>query len=191
MKKYIKSNSSKNDITRIEVIFDVELTPDNSGEVAAATYKGHYIPEGDLPPADKKTIVNSQVWSDYQAFIESVEDFIEACDLHIYYKNDSDYNSFYWSALAKDSEGNDLLDFTVRIRISTHNAHRTSQSQQHKKEEKKELAKLSKNKKVRPLSIVVTINDESEEYDSYMDAIVSIDEKIEHALEIMTRKKKG
>lgn len=188
MKRYIKSQSVVYPI-KVEVIFDIELSSSDS-EIAAATYKGHEIPEGALPPADKKVIVNSQVWSDYQAFIEVIEDFIEDYDLHVYYKSKSNYNSFYWSALARDDEGNDLIDFTVRIRISTHPAHRTKQSQVNKKEEKAQLAKLTRNKKVNSLVVIVVINNESEEFNSYLDAIVHLDEELSHAVEIMTRRKK-
>ena len=174
--------------TVIKVVLDLELNNNVETEVAAATYKGHEIPEGKLPPADKDAIVNSQVWSDYQSFIETVEDFLEYYNLDIYYKNNSDYNSFYWSALAKDDNGNDLFDFTIRLRVSTHPAHRTKQSQQNKKQEKEELAKLAKKKRVNPLPIIITINDKSTKFENYMDAIVYIDTALEHALDIMTRR---
>lgn len=188
MKRYIRLESSIETV-KIEVIFDVELDSSES-TVAAATYKGHEIPEGKLSPADKKVIVNSQVWAEYQAFIESIEDMLEAYDLHVYYKNKSAYDSFYWNALAKDDEGNDLIDFTIRMRVSTHPAHRTSQSQKNKKAAQSELAKVTKKKKITPIFISVVVNDESEKFDSYLDVIVYIDEKIEHALEIMTRRNK-
>ena len=186
MKRYVKSTTIITPLV-ISVIFDIELVDDTS-TIAAVSYKGHIIPEGELPPADKNAIVNSQIWSDYQSFIEAVEDIIEDYDLDVYYKNNSDYSSFYWSALAKDSSGKDILDFTVRMRVSTHPAHKTKQSQENKKAEKAELAKIAGKKRVAPLPIIVVVNDESEEFMSYLDAIAYLDMAIAHAVEIMIRR---
>lgn len=187
MKRYIKSSESTDGLLNIEVIFDVQID-DNSNDVAAATYKGHEIPEGELPPADKNAVVDSQVWQDYQDVIEVIEDLIEDHNLNIYYTNESDYHSFYWSALAKDSKGNSLMRFTVRIRVSTHDAHRTKESQENKKKERSALRKLTEGKRVTPMPITVVVNNESKQFQSYMDVVVYVDEKLDHALKIMTRK---
>lgn len=189
MKRVIRSGSN-NGVIKVEVVFDIELALDSSSEIAAATYKGIEVPEGDLPPADKNAIWNSQIYQNYNSFIEAVEDILESYDLDIYYKNKSEYESFYWSALAKDNEGNDLFDFTVRLRVSTHAAHRSKKSQENKKEEKAELKKLSNKKRVSPLPISVVINDQSEEFDSYLDAIEYVDEMVSNAVEIMKRRSK-
>ena len=189
MKKYIRSDSSNDNMIKIEVIFDVRLS-EGSSEVAAATYKGHEIPEGELPPAEKNAIVNSQVWQDYQDVIEVIEELIADHNLYVYYDNQSDYHSFYWSTLARDSKGNNLLDFTARIRVSTHDAHRTKESQENKKEEKEVLKKLAGKKRVTPMPITVVINDKSEKFKSYIDVIAYIDKELDHALSVMTRKSK-
>lgn len=187
IKRYIRSNYNIDLITS-EVTFNVELTSSAESEVAAAIYKGYEIPEGELPPADKKIVMNSQVYQEYLSFIEVIEDMISDYNLNIYYKHNSENNSFYRSGLAKDDKGNNLIDFTIRIRVSTHTAHRTKESQNNKKKEKAELAKLAGTKRVTPLPINVVVNDQSEDFRSYLDAIVYFSNQLEHAYEIMTRK---
>lgn len=188
MKRYIRSTTEEN-ILKIEVVFNVDISTITDENIAAATYKGHEIPEGELPPADKKAVMNSQVYRDYKAFIKAVEEIVSDYDLFIYYKNQSKYNSFYWSGLAKDADGEPLIDYTMRLRVSTHDAERTKQSQKRKKDEKKELMKISKGKRVTPMPIDAVINNKSTQFDSYLDAIAWIDEHIEHAVEVMTRRK--
>lgn len=189
MKRYIRSTT--NAVTKIEVIFNIEVMLSAAeNQVVAATYKGIEIPEGELPPADKDAIWNSQVYQNYLSFIDSVEEILQDYDLNIYYKNDSPDRSFYWSALAKNDDGSNLLDFTTRLRVATHPAHRTKESEHNKKLEKAELKKISKGKRVAPLNITVIVNNESTEFTSYLDVIEYIDKEIEHAVEIMTRRKK-
>lgn len=188
MKRLVK-HSENNARLKLDVVFNIDLTSDTAdGSVAAATYRGIDIPEGKLPPADKNAIMNSQVYRDYRSFIDAVEEMLIDYNFNIYYRNESEYDSFYWSGLAKDDNGNNLVDFTVRLRVSTHDAHRTKESQQNKKEEKRLLKKLSGGRRVTPLPINVVVNDESTDFKSYLDAIVYIDERIERAYEIMTRK---
>lgn len=191
MKRYVRLNSNDGTV-KVEVIFEVELMPDETGgQVAAATYEGIEIPEGELPPADKDVIMNSQVYSDYIAFIESVEDIlVDYYELNIYYKNKSDYDSFYWGCLAKDDNGNLLFDFEVTLRVSTHPAHRTKESQNKKKVQKQELAKISSKKRVKNIRIDVVVNNESVDFDSYLDAIEYLDKRLEKAVEIMKRRNK-
>ena len=185
MKRYIRT-STDNNVTNIEVTFGALLSIETT-QVAATSYKGHEIPEGKLPPADKKALLNSQVYQDYLAFLEAIDEIIFDYDLKIYYENESETNSLYRSGLAKDSKGDILLKFAVHIRVSTHPAHRTKESQKNKKEERAELTKLAGKKKVTPLPINVVVNDKAEDFASYLDAIVYFDERLAHAVEIMKR----
>lgn len=188
MKRYVKSTSN---VIKVSVVFNVELyTEEDRNQLAAATYKGVEVPEGDLPPADKKIIMNSQVYSDYISFIKSVEDLLtDYYDLTIYYKNESEYDSFYWGGLAKSDDGTFMLDFEVTLRVATHPAHRTKESQKEKKIQKQELAKVAGKKRVKTIRIDLVVNDESEDFNSYIEAFAALDEKVERAVKVMTRKR--
>lgn len=187
MKRYIKSTT--NDTIKVNVVYNVELTQDSGHEVAAASYKGIEIPEGELMPAEKDAIFDSQAYRDYRSFIESVEELLtDYYELHLYYKNESKYNSFYYGFLAKNDDESLVFDFTLRFRISTHDAHRTHESQQHKKDQKEALRKLAGTKKVKAISRDVVVN--SEQFETYVEAIEEIDRIVEKAVEVMTRKRK-
>ena len=171
----------------IEVIFDVSLF-DPDGRIAAAN-KIPDLPKGELMPAEKDALVNSQVLEDYHTFIETVEDLlVDYYDLHVFYKNTSPDNSFYYGMLANDGEGNVIADFDFTLRISTHPAKRSDTSQKHKKEKEAELLKLTKGKKLKPLRNSIVVN--REEFTSYQEAYLKVDSIIEEAVKIMKRKLK-
>ncbi len=185
MKRYIRSNSDEN-IKHINIEVEIEI-PHPEGQVAAATYKGFNVPEGKLLPAEKDAIFDSQALEDYRAFIDSIEDLItDYYELNVFYKNNSPDNSFYFGMLAKDNNGNLLLDFDFTLRISTHPAHRTDQSQKHKKEKDAALAELTKGKKTKPLRKYILVNDK--QYDDYIEAYLAVDKMIESQVEIMKRR---
>ena len=168
---YVISDIHVDAIMNIEVIFDSELQDDSGSEVAAATYKEYKIPEGDLPPADKKVVMSSQAREDYISFIQAVRSLLNDYNLHIYYDNESEYNSFYGGVLAKDDQGNNLLKLRTRFCVSTHPYERTPASQKAKKNEEKAAKKVSKGKTVHLLPIRVVVNNESTQFDSYLEAI--------------------
>lgn len=187
MKKWIRASTNKPTVVHIDAVFEIFL--DSLTEVAAATYKGITIPEGELMPADKDAIYTSQQYQDFQSFLESVEALLtDYYGLRIYYKNNSDYNSFYWGVLAKNSDETLIIDFDLTLRVSTHPAHRTEQSQAEKKKQKAAKNVATGGKKTKPLRKVVVVNDK--EFASYFDAIVEVDSIIEDAIEKLTRKKK-
>ena len=184
MKKYIRLSSDV--VTKhINIEIGIEII-DPQGQIAAASYKGFNVPDGKLLPVEKDAIVDSQALEDYHAFIDSIEDLIQDYyQLHVFYKNDSPDNSFYFGMLAKDSEGNLLLDFDFTLRVSTHPAHRTEQSQKHKKEKDAELAKVTNGKRTKPLRKYILVNDK--EYDNYSEAYLAVDEMIASQVDIMRR----
>lgn len=189
MKLYIKSSSY--DIQTISVIVNLQL--DYSDDVAAATYhKGDgdfAIPDGPLLPRDKEIKIdpNSQILEDYKSFITSVRGLLENYyELNVYYKNHSDDNSYYFGMLAKDDQGNNILDFDATLRLSNHPAHRTPESENNKKKQKELLLEETHGQKTRPLFTSILVNDE--EFDNYLDAYQKVDEWIDHAVKIMKRR---
>lgn len=106
--------------------------------------------------------------------------------MSIYYKNNSEYNSFYFGILAKDADENLIADFDFTLRISIHDSSRTPGSQSEKKKQKAKLKEVLKFAKTKHLRTSVTVNDKA--FDSWMDAFLEIDADIEHAVEIMTRR---
>lgn len=187
MKRYLKASSSESTTHRIEVVFEVGYKDAES--VAAATYRGYNVPEGPLLPAEKDAIIDSQVYQDYQDFIESVEDLCtDYYDLEIYYKNKSQDNSFYWGMLAKNSDESLILDFDFTLRVSNHDSHRSEQSQKHKAEKKAKLAEIAKGKKTRPITRSIVVN--QDKFSSWMEAYEAICDLVEGVVATMTRRKK-
>ena len=185
MKIYAKvTKSASTVITKVEVIFEVEI--ERSEEVAAATYKGFYVPEGALLPAEKDAIIDSQAMQDYDDFIQSVEDLsTQYYNLDIYYKNNSPDNSFYFGMFAKDKDGNIVLEFDFTLRVSTHRAHRSTESRKHKKKQEEIRLQYTGGKETKPLRKSVIVN--NKEFRSYMDAYLEVDRIIEDAVEKMRR----
>ena len=189
MKRYIHAKENKPNLI-IDVVFDSEFDDDR---IAAATYKGFHVLEGSLMPSEKDAVIDSQVYADYESFIESVKSIItDYYGLKIYYENISSYGSFYYGALASNSDGSFILKFRVVFRISTHSARRTSDTQQHKKDEEEAVKKagnISQNKRLpRIISKSIIVN--NVEFQSYFQAIEAVDNMIADAVEVMTRIKK-
>lgn len=186
MKKLIKPE-------QVNLKFDIEyvvevIFPDSEEQLVASTYKGFNIPDGELLPSEKDAITSSQALADYYSFIECIEDLMtDNYDLEIYYKNASPYNSFYFGAVAKNSDGTLIFDFDLTLRVSNHNPHRTQQSQQYKKEKKAALKRIARTKKPTAITRSVIVNNDY--YSDYLEAFVDIDEIIKRSVEILERKK--
>ena len=172
--------------------FDIEVEIGyyaESDRVVASQYKGFYVPDGELLPADIREVVDSQAYVDYEDFVESVTDLItEYYGLDVYYKNESKFLSHYFGLLAKDSDGNIILDFNFKLRVSPHDPHRSEESQQHKKEQEDDLLNATGGKKPRPITKSIVVNRET--FPSYLDAYVYVDDVIEHTVTIMKRRQK-
>lgn len=172
-----------------DLLVNIYLDTDNP-YIAAATYKGFYIPDGELISGEKNAIIPPQALADYNAFIVSVEDLcIDYYGLELTYLNFSEDNSNYYNFIAKDAYGNPILKFRLRLRVSTHPAHRTKLQQQHKKEEEQstELHRFTRGKKLTPYTIDYVLNKENTEIKSYEDAFIQLDQRIQRAIEVMTR----
>ena len=184
MKRYIRTSESNN-ATQINVEVLIEF--DDKQDIAAASYKGFNIPDGQPISGLLDAVVDSQALADYRSFMESVENLLtDYYDLDIYYKNNSEWNSYYFGLLAKSSDGELLLDFNFTLRLSTHDPHRTDQSQKHKKEQKAALLKATGGKKTKPITKSIIIN--GEQYDSYEEAYIAVDNIVENVVEILKRR---
>lgn len=189
MKRYI--HPSTNIFPKvINIVVEAGWFDDGSGAgVAAATFNGKELPKGPLLPAEKDAIITSQMLEDYRSFISSVEELLtDYYKLHVYYKNNSEDNSFYFGIIAKNSDGSPVLEFNFTLRVSNHPAHRSPQSKEHKKEQKAELKKLVPNVDLKPLTKSILVNDK--EFNNYEEAYEAVDKIIESVVNIMTRKKK-
>lgn len=172
---------------QFDMIVDVVFEDDSY--VAASTYKGLYVPDGDIISGDKDAELPPEVVADYNAFIVSVEDLcIDYYGLELTYLNFSDDLSNYYNFLAKDEYGNPILKFRLRLRVSNHPAHRTKLQQQNKKAEEssEELLRFTHGKKLKKYSVDFVVNDKTK-YESYMDAFVALDNLISRAIEVITR----
>lgn len=193
MKRFIRSNYSLpkgTDIMSFDIVIDI-IPKYTTEEVKAAMYKGFEIPDGEVISGIKGAIITDQILSDYNAFIESVEDLLmEYYGLKVFYTNQSDGHSQYYSFFAKDKNtGKIYFKFKLRLRISNHDPHRSKESQAHKKEDTKtdDYKKLMKGIKKDPRPYTQSIVANKEKYDSYETAFIEIDKNIEHWIDVMTK----
>lgn len=186
MKRYIHSSTTEEPVTEtIRIVVDVDFSLIKE---VAASRRGVKLPTGKLLPAEKDALIDSQVLADYHAFIETVRDLIaDYYNLHIYYKNSSDDNSFYFGFLAKNSDGSFLLDFEATIRISNHDPHGTPQADHAKKEQNEELMKLTDGVRPRPWRKNIIVNDR--EFSSYEEAYDQVDSIVQRAVQVLEKKK--
>ena len=183
MKRYIHGTEN---MLKLQVIVEVGFVKES--ESIAASYDTDQFKGSELPPAVKDALIDSQVLADYHAFVETLEDLVtDYFGLKIYYKNDSPYNSFYFGVLAVDDEGNYILDCEAAIRISTHDAHRTTESEKQKANQKNELKKLTKGKRLQPVRRNIIIN--NHEFDNYDEAYEFAFSQLESAASKLNRKK--
>ena len=190
MKRYIKSTQMNPEPMEFDI--DITIIPKyTTEEIKSAMYKGFEIPDGEVISGIKGAIITDQIESDYNAFIESVEDLLkEYYNLKLFYENSSPDYSHYYSFLAQNKVTNEVyFKFRLRLRISNHDPHRSKQSQQHKKEETQteEYKRLTKDisKDPKPYTKNIVVNKEI--YDSYEDAFIDIDEKVEGWIEKMKK----
>lgn len=184
MKRYISSSLPG----ILEFTIDVILTPDTTGSSVAATYNMPDLPQGPVISGNKLADIDPQVVADYDAFVETIEDLLtEYHGLELVYKNKSKDFSRYYSFLARDSAGNVILKFRLRLRISNHTPHRTKAQQANKAAEAKseKLLKLTKGKKLQIINKQVIVNDTV--FDDYDEAYFKIAEQVEKWVKIMKR----
>lgn len=159
-------------------------------EIAASDISRFKLPEGPVI-SDNREELTQQMIDDFEAFMDDVEILCEEnYGLIGTYKNISNDHSHYYNYLAKDENGNIIVRFRLRLRASNHLPKRTKQQQQNKKaelqsEKLRSLLDDSQIKKLRPHTLIITINDKR--VPSYQAAFEQIDEVIGHAVEIMTR----
>ena len=175
----------------LPILFDmvVDVIFDNNPYIAAATYKGLYVPDGELISGDKDAELPAEVVADYNAFVVSVEDLcIDYYGLELTYLNFSEDLSNYYNFIAKDQNGNPVLKFRLRLRVSNHPAHRTKSRQHNKKEEEtsEELLRFTKGKELKKYTIDFVVNNKTK-YESYLDAFIELDNRIARAVEVLTK----
>ena len=128
--------------------------------------------------------------NDFESFIESIESFLtDRHDLELVYKNKCDYNSFYYTLLAKDKNGKIIVRFELRLRISNHDVKRIK-AQQHNRSEEDRIVReeLEKRKipafalhKMNKIQLNFVVNNES--YHSYGSAFNDIINEIDEYLD--------
>ena len=190
MYKYIKCTESNNSIMEFDI--NVDIVPKYTDEeIESSIYKGFTIPDGEVIPETKCDRFSDEIEADYAAFVESVEDLLtEYYGFELYYENKQGQHSKYFSFLAKEKEtGKIYLKFRLRLRVSNHDAHRTDASQSHKKEETEteKYKELTKNapRVPRPYTKNILVN--STMFNSYEEAFIDVDEKIEKWIEVMKK----
>lgn len=185
--KVLKNNTFPYDFN-IEVILYPKIFSGEQG-VAASTYRGYEIPDGEMMPANKKIKPSAQQIIDYNTFIKDVEDMLEDHhELKLVYQNKSEDYSNYYSFFALDNKGNTLFRFRLRLRVSTHNLKRSSEQKKNIAKEEAVVRELLKDTNKKPIKMtkIIIVNDNSE-YDSYFDAFVDICDIVDDAIEKMRR----
>jgi len=185
MKKYV--HADKPVTCQIDVVFEVELCyAPTDKQVAASSYKGFHVPDGELLPEEKDAIITSQAYADWLAFNESVEDLItDYYELDIVYKNQSPDNSFYFGVMARNSDNSFILKFSATFRIANHAAHRSKSSQFNKKAQKDAIANLIDGKKLQVIYKPIIVNQNT--FSSYYEAFAHVSDEIEKASKVLKR----
>lgn len=193
MKRYIKETNMLPIVVNIDVIADHPILDPNYTVAASEHLPKNPLPSGPVISKDRNRITQRMI-DDFESFMDNIEWLCEETyGLIGTYKNVSEDHSHYYNYLAADEDGNIIVKFRLRLRISNHKAKRTEQQQRNKKEETesarlKELLTDEQIKKLRSYAKLITVNDE--EYSSYEDAFDDIDNIVGDAVEVMTRRKK-
>lgn len=169
----------------IEVIYSFT---DDYFDIAASRYldTSDFTNNGVISsnPLDK---LSDQEIADYESFVDTIEDLLtEYYDFEVIYSNSSNYLSHYYVLLAKDDKGNVIFKFRLKLRVSNHQAKRTSNQKKRKAEERQAIEKYLKGKKVRPINKDIIIN--NTKYKSYYDAYKYIDDEIQETITKMTNR---
>lgn len=165
----------------------------NSEVVATRDLSDYSIPSGPVISMYKER-VTQKMKNDFEAFMEDVEIFCETnCNLIGTYKNVSDDDSYYYNYLATDDEGNIIVKFRLRLRISNHDPKRSKEQKAHKDEETdseilKDLLSPDQISKLKAYTKLITVNDS--EYTNYESAAEDVFDTIESAVECMKRDSK-
>ena len=189
MKRYIRTNEEIEPTRltfKVEVVFGLKDT--NSNRVAASHEIPNNLPKSKFPHVVKDIPLGIQAKADYDAFIECIEHLItKFYHLHMFYVNDSKDMSNYYSFMAKDDDGQLIIDFKLKIRIANHHSHKSDQSEENKKEEEEAAMKITDGKELKMMYINLICSDENEQVQDYEEAYMWIDEKIEKDIEKMRK----
>ena len=182
-------------------IIDVEILTDHpffhseyfpEGVAAAYNPEDVNLPKRPVISKDKNRIEQWMI-DDFEAFVEDVETLCEVnYGLVLTYSNVSKDHSHYYNYLAKDEEGNVIVKFRLRLRVSNHPPKRSLDQKKNKKaellsEKLNELLSKGDIKKLRTYTKIITVNDEY--YDSYDEAFEEIDQLLEEAVAKMQKGK--
>lgn len=188
MKRYIRTT----DTTILDVIIYTDHPAFYEGADVAAAID---VSKLNLPtrPVISKDLDKIEQWmiDDFESFMETVESICEEnYGLIGVYKNVSDDHSHYYNYLATDGEGNIIIDFRLRLRISNHRPHRTREQQHEKSKElsSEELNRLLTEQEIsrlKPYAQIITVN--SDLYRTYEEAMTHVDSVIEHSVEVMKK----
>lgn len=193
MKIYVKSTEDiiKPVIINMEVItYHPILDVDTSDlRVASSIDLSEYkLPKGRVISKEKNRVTQLMV-DEFEEFMEFVEDYCEYhCKLFGTYKHVSDDHSHYYNYIATDRNGDAIVDYRLRLRISNHAPHSTKQQKANKKKEVESeiLHKLFTEQEIdrlTPYPKIITINDER--YRNYNEAMEEVVEIIDNAVAVM------
>ncbi len=151
------------------------------------------LPSGQVISKEKER-VTQEIKDDSEAFMDRVE-FLCGDKLHLFgtYKNVSEDDSYYYNYFAKDSNDNIILDYRMRLRISSHNPKRSKQQKLHKKSEldSETLRRLLSEEEIQGLdaySVYITVNDKT--FTSYEQAFAFIVSRLQKAVQVMHSREK-
>lgn len=103
--------------------------------VAVYDPKDFSLPTQPVIAKDKERIKSWMV-DDFEAFVSDIETLCEVnYNLVLTYTSVSENHSHCYNYLAKDSEGNAIAKFRLRLRISNHSPKRSPSQKHNKKEE--------------------------------------------------------
>lgn len=193
MKRWIHDSLIQPIAVNIDIFADhplFYLDSEGEGIVAAIDVSKYNLPTGPVISRYRNRITQQMI-DDFEAFMEDVESLCEDnYGLIGTYKHVSDDHSYYYNYLAKDSKGDVIIKFRLRLRISNHPAKKGKKQKYNKNAELasqklKEMLSDDEIRKLRKYTKIITINDE--EYSSYEEAFEQVDSIVASAVKVMTR----
>lgn len=194
MKRYATIDNATEPITlNITVYADHPILHDDAEVAASVDPKYYNVPKGPVISKDKNKVTQWMI-NDFEAFMDRVE---WLCEEHLglicTYRHVSNDHSHYYNYIAKDDNGNIIVNIRLRLRISNHPAKRTSSSQQQKKsevnsEKLKEMFSQQQIDRMNPYPKVIIVNDDI--YDDYDEAFEDVERQIESVVVRMQKQGK-
>lgn len=191
MKNYLRSS----ELIELDVTIFADhpifyLYDEGEGIVAAFDSAKYNLPTGPVISRYKNRITQQMI-DDFESFMEDVEILCEE-DYNLVgtYKHVSNDHSYYYNYLAKDDEGNIIVKFRLRLRISNHLGRKSKKQKYNKNQEAaseklKEMLSDEDIRKLKKYTKTITINNEI--FVSYEEAFEAIDSLLSNAVQVMKK----